>query len=178
MTATTTLNRLIKKNPWPDEELSLRARLGGLKGDDELFTLQSILAKNGLDDAMWCLVAADAPAEAVHAFGRACALDVARLWGAPPEVTEYLRTGDERLRDDASSAIQTIRAAAFAANDVEVDLGAAWAAKAVTADATDVLYSAWVGAFIAAKSARRSWPHVEKRQRARFIAMFCTESAS
>ena len=45
-------------------------------------------------------------------FARRCALDVIHLWKAPDVVVQYLKTGDESLRDAAGSAA---RAAAWAA---------------------------------------------------------------
>ena len=42
--------------------------------------------------------------EILRAFARRCALDVAHLWDAPAVVLEYLKTGDEALRDAADAA--------------------------------------------------------------------------
>lgn len=38
--------------------------------------------------------------DVLHAFARACALDVAHLWGMPDVIREYLTTGDRTMRDD------------------------------------------------------------------------------
>lgn len=56
---------------------------------------------------------------------RAWALDVAHLWGAPPVVLEYLRTGDATKRVAAHAAAYAARAAAYAADDY----AAAYAAR-------------------------------------------------
>lgn len=60
--------------------------------------------------------------EVLAAFARGEALRVAHIWGAPPVVLEYLRTGDETLRAAARAAGAAARAAGGAAWD------AAWAA--------------------------------------------------
>ena len=47
-------------------------------------------------------------------FGRKCALDVIHLWDAPQVVIDYLKTGDESLRDAAGDAAwAAARAAAW-----------------------------------------------------------------
>ena len=50
--------------------------------------------------------------EMLRAFARQCALDVAHLWDAPPIVLDYLRTGDESLRDAAGAAARDAALAA------------------------------------------------------------------
>ena len=44
-------------------------------------------------------------------FARQCALDVIHLWGAPSIVREYLKTGDESIREAAQEAAWAARAA-------------------------------------------------------------------
>ena len=53
--------------------------------------------------------------EALRKFARLCALDVIHLWEAPNIVVEYLKTGDEKLKDAAGAAAWAARAAAGAA---------------------------------------------------------------
>ena len=62
--------------------------------------------------------------ETLRAFSRWCALDVIHLWKAPDVVIQYLKTGDESLRDAAWAAAWD--AAWDAARDAAWD--AAWAA--------------------------------------------------
>jgi len=71
--------------------------------------------------------------EILKAFARRVALDVAHLWDAPEVVLEYLKTGNESLRDAARSA--------------------AWSAAWSAADAAD---AAWSAARSAADAAARS----------------------
>lgn len=40
----------------------------------------------------------------LRAFARKCALDVIHLWDAPDIVVQYLKTGDESIRDAARAA--------------------------------------------------------------------------
>lgn len=58
-------------------------------------------------------------------FARWCPLQVIDLWDAPSAVREYLETGDESLREDASAA-----AAARAADAADAAWEVAWAARA------------------------------------------------
>jgi hypothetical protein len=60
----------------------------------------------------------------LRAFARWCALQVIDKWGAPDVVVEFLRTGDEKLRDAAWSAA---RDAAWSAA-WSADWSAAWSA--------------------------------------------------
>jgi hypothetical protein len=64
--------------------------------------------------------------DVLQRFARMCALDVVHLWDAPDIVVEYLKTGDESLRDAAwAAARDTVGAAAWAtAGDAAWD--AAW----------------------------------------------------
>ena len=71
-----------------------RVRCGGetvLEGDKLICAERTIL---------WSIDAA----EVLRHFARLCALDVIHLWDAPKIVVQYLRTGDETIRDAAWSA--------------------------------------------------------------------------
>ena len=50
--------------------------------------------------ALWCYGAS----EVYRAFARAQALRITHLWDAPPVVVQYLKTGDESIRDAAYRA--------------------------------------------------------------------------
>ena len=72
--------------------------------------------------------------EVLRAFGRKEALRVAHLWGAPAVVTQYLRTGDPKLRAAAEVAARNAaRVAAFdggrEAGVEDAAWGAVWATK-------------------------------------------------
>jgi hypothetical protein len=61
-------------------------------GEDKLVcTERTILARIDASDLLWD-------------FARSCARDVLPLWNAPDVVVEYLKTGDESLRDAARAA--------------------------------------------------------------------------
>ena len=55
--------------------------------------------------------------ETLQEFTRLCALDVAHLWDAPPVVVEYLKTGDEELRNAAWAVAQYVQNTAWVAQD-------------------------------------------------------------
>ena len=67
-------------------------------------------------------------------FARWCALQVTHLWDCPPEVKQYLETGDESLRDAVFAAIGHARIQAGRATDKPFanieEARACWAAHA------------------------------------------------
>jgi hypothetical protein len=79
-----------------------RVRLSGaiIEGDDKLCASERTV--------LWM---ADAT-EALRAFGRWCALEVAHLWDMPPIVRQYLETGEESIRDAARDATSAAASAA------------------------------------------------------------------
>ena len=172
MIATTTLNKIRQKRPCSDGWIKLLAHLGKTKADDDPVTLRTVLDSNGLDDALWCLRASDAPEFEMRRFARLAALDVAHLWKMPAIVREYLKTGDETKLDDARGAwvaewdAMGAWAAAMAARD------ATWAAAAALD--TRAVWAEWA-ARAAARDARAAWAAAVKIQSERFIEMFCTE---
>jgi hypothetical protein len=109
-------------------------------------------------------------------FARKCALDVIHLWDAPAIVVEYLKTGNEDIRDAAlDAALDAARAAASAAARA-----AAWAAAwdAVRAAAWDAaLDAAWDAAWDAAGDAARdaagdaAWSAARAKQNRRLTRM-------
>ena len=88
-------------------------------------------------------------------FARSCALDVIHLWKPPAVVKEYLKTGNEALRDaarDAADAASNTASAAAnaawaAANAANAASNAAWAA------ANAARAAAWAAAGAAARDA-------------------------
>ena len=101
-------------------ELLHRVEMGGtiIKGNDKL-----VASKRKI-------VATIDATELLRSFARQCGLDVIHLWDAPPVVIEYLKTGNEKLKDAAwAAAWAAARAAAWAAaRDADAAWAAAWAA--------------------------------------------------
>ena len=105
-------------------------------------------------------------------YARLCASDVLHLWDAPKVVREYLKTGDESLRNAASAAARN--AVQGAASDAAWDAAwaaaraAAWAAARAAAGAA-ALDAALDAAWAAARAA--AWAVARAKQRARFDRM-------
>lgn len=116
------------------------------------------------DDKLVCrrrrIVARFDATDLLRAFARECALDVVHLWYAPQVVVDYLRSGDDSLRDAARAAAwAAARAAALAAARAAA-CAAAWAAAALDAAAWDAARAAardaaWDAARDAALDAQR-----------------------
>ena len=150
MIYTTTLNKIRKYRPCTNGWVKLLDHLNKTKADDELLPLSVILQSNGLDDALWCLRASDAPKDIMRLFARLCALDVIHLWDAPSLVRQYLETGDESLRKKAVAASKA----------------AAWDDAGASAVAAAWASSAWAAAWAAAR----------ELQTKRFVELFCTKA--
>ena len=130
--------------------------------------------------ALWCYDAT----EVLRLFARQCALDVADLWEMPDIVRQYLETGDESIRDAASTAAwdaegDTEGNTAWAANAAA--WGAAWAATnyadasvAASAAARD---AAWGTPNYAAASAAASTA-ARNTQNATLESMLLTDAPS
>jgi hypothetical protein len=130
----------------------------------------------------------------LRTFARACALDVIDLWDAPEVVREYLRTGDETLRDAAwvaakNAARDAAKIAAWAAardaaktaawDAAEIAARAAAAAREATAAVRDAARAAaWATAARAAAArdfARGvEWSSLWSKQREWFASMCLT----
>ena len=178
MIYTTTLNKIRKYRPCTDGLVKLLDHLNKTKADDELLPLSVILQSNGLDDALWCLRASDAPKDIMRLFARLCALDVIHLWDAPSLVRQYLETGDESLREKAGAASKAAAwdssagAAAWAASKAaawNVSKDAAWTASKA---------AAWAAAWTASKAAAwtAAWAAARELQTKRFVELFCTKA--
>ena len=148
--------RLIDALQYAPGPILCRVKMGGTikKESDQLVARQRTI--------LWRVNSTDV----LRKFARQCALDVAHLWNMPPVMKQYLETGDESLRDTASSA------AWAAAKDVTKD--AAWAAaKDVTKDAARdaardaALAAVWADASAAAGDAASVAARVAARAAAR-----------
>ena len=80
-------------------------------------------------------------AKELRVAARMFALELVHLWDAPPVVIEFLKTGDEKLRDAAGDAVWASEWNAA---------GAAWAAMA------SVRASAWIAVMTSARAAARA----------------------
>jgi len=113
----------------------------------------------------------------LHKFSRLCALDVIHLWDAPEIVVQYLKTGDESLRDAARAAARAAAARDAAGGAARGAAragarGAAWAAARAAAWAT-----ARAAARAAARGATRAaawdaaWAAARAKQNKRLTGM-------
>lgn len=86
--------------------------------------------------------------DTLRKFARMCALDVIHLWDAPEIVVQYLKTGDESIRDAARAAARSaasaaaVDAASAAAWDAPLDATQAAARAAARDDAWDDAWDA------------------------------------
>ena len=80
----------------------------------------------------------------LHSFARRCAIDVIDLWDAPTVVIQYLKTGQEDLRAEASATAWDAARTAWAADTTEA---ATWSpAAAASAAETTAFIGAWAAA--------------------------------
>jgi hypothetical protein len=117
----------------PGETLC-RVQLGGtiIQGDDKcVATRRKIVTRVDATSLLW-------------SFARSCALDVVKLWDAPPVVVQYLTTGEESLRAAARDAAWADAGDAARAAARYAARYAAWA---------DARYAAWADAGAAAGDA-------------------------
>jgi len=114
-----------------------RVEIGGkiIKGNDKIVgTERTVLAMTDATDVL-------------RKFARLCALDVIDKWDAPDIVVQYLKTGDESIRDAARAAARAAGAAARAARAAGAAAWDAWAAAWAAADAAYAAYAvAWAAA--------------------------------
>jgi hypothetical protein len=81
-------------------------------------------------------------------FARLCALDIIHLWDAPDVVVEYLKTGNEAIREAAWDAVRAAAGAAWSAWDAAEDAryaveDAGYAVEAAWDAADAARYAAW-----------------------------------
>jgi hypothetical protein len=145
---TTSLYRLRKFHACEDRYQYLRDKLGKAYGDKAPINILTILAHNGVDDALWALCAVEQDCEQV---ARLMAADFAEE--ALP-LFEAERPDDQRPRVAIEMtrrhAVGKVGAAAWDAARVAAARDAAWAAaRAAARDA------AWAAAWDAARAAAR-----------------------
>jgi hypothetical protein len=105
--------------------------------------------------------------EVLRQFARKCALDVIHLWDAPDVVVQYLKTGEESLRDAARTAAGAARVvgATRAARAATRVVGATRAARDAAWDA------AWAAAGDAAWVTDAAWATASEKQNRRLTSM-------
>ena len=129
MSATTTLNAIRALDPCANGWKTLLAHLGKTTADDEPLHLLTILASNGLDDALWCMRAMPEHDTHWRLYAVWCARQVQHLMTDPRSISA-LDVAERHARGDATDAElaaagDAARAAAWAAMDAA---GGAWAA--------------------------------------------------
>jgi hypothetical protein len=144
---TTTLAKIRAHKPCSVSWAKLRKHLGKTKADDEPLPLVSILASNGLDDALWCLRACDDIDREARLFGVWCARQVEHLMIDPRSVAAL--DVAERYADGMATSIEMAAAWSAAEDAAEA---AAWAAAKDAAVAA-AKAAAWSAAEDAASDA-------------------------
>jgi len=178
---TTTLNRIRAHSPCVDGWTKLLTHLGKTKADDEPLSFETILAANGLYDALWCLRAEPQHARQYRLFAVWCARQVQHLMTDPRSLAA-LDVAERHANGGATDAeLDAARAAASAA--ARAAAWAAWAASdaaraaASAAELSAASDAAWAAARAAASAAvgdaawADAWDAARDAQRARFLEM-------
>ena len=114
----TTLNQIRTYGPCRDGWEKLLRRLGKTAADDEPLWIDTILDYNGLDDALWCLRAAEGCDREIRLYAVWCARRVQHLMTDPRSVAA-LDVAERHARGEASdkelNAARSLAAAAWAA---------------------------------------------------------------
>jgi hypothetical protein len=179
--AQTTLNAIREHGPCADGWAKLLRHLGKTQADDEPLALTTILDSNGIEDALWCLRAADGWEREARLYAVWCARQVQHLMSDPRslealDVAERYANG-QATDVELAAAWDAARAAAWdaaraAARDAARDAAwdAAWDAARVAASAAARAAAkaagdaAWVAVWAAAWAAARAAQEVEFRR--------------
>ena len=149
----TTLNAIRAHHPCQDGWTKLLATLGKTKADDEPLAITTILASNGIDDALWCVRAVDGHDREIRLFAVACARRVQHLM-TDPRSREALDVAERYANGEAT------------ADELAAAEAAAEAARAAAGDAAWAAWAAWDAARAAAGDAEREW------QAQKYISIF------
>ena len=155
---TTTLNRICEHSQCKDEWANLLAGLGKTTADDEPLPFTTILAINGLDDALWCCRAEPQYAKEWRLLMVAYARRVEHL-NTNPNVKNAIDVAERHANGEATNgelhaaraAVWAVRAAARAARDAAMAAGNA--ARAAAGD--EVWFAARAARDAAAGAAAR-----------------------
>jgi hypothetical protein len=183
----TTLNQIRAHHPCHDGWEKLLRGLNKTRPDDEPLWIDQVLDHNGLDDALWCLLAVENCDREIRMFALWCARRVQHHVSDPLSVAaldvaeRYARNeaSDEELaaaRGLAGAAWAAARAAAWATEwATEADAAAAYAVAAARAaawatEADAAAWAAWAAA--AAAGADRD---TERAAQAEELRRICRE---
>ena len=159
----TTLNKIRAHSPCETGWKKLLSTLGKTKSDDEPLSLRTILDSNGLDDALWCLLAVDGQDRIIRLYAVWCANQVRHLMTDSRSVNALvvaekyangLATEEELAAawDAAMAAAWDAARGAASAAELAAAWDAAWAAQLAAAmDAARG--AAWDAAWDAARAA-------------------------
>ena len=131
---TTTLNKIREHRPCESGWKKLLAHLGKTKADDEPLPFATILASNGLGDALWCCRAAPEHAKEWRLYAVWCARQVQHL-----------------MTDQRSLAAMDVAEMHAHGNATDEELVAAWDAGDAARAAGD---ATWAAAWDAARDAQ------------------------
>ena len=131
----TTLNKIREHSPCVKRWEKLLRYLGKTKADDAPLPISTIIDSNGLDDALWCLIAVEEHERELRLYAVWCARQVQHLMK------------DQRSLDALDVAERYANEKATA-DELDAARDAAW--DAARADARD---AAWAAARAAARSA-------------------------
>jgi hypothetical protein len=151
MATYTTLNAIRAHSPCASGWAELLRHLGKTQADDEPLALTTILDSNGLDDALWCLVACEGIDREARLYAVWCARQAQHLMTDPRslaalDVAERHANG-EATDADLAAAETEARSAAWA-EAWSAARAEAWAAARAAARA-----AAWAEAWAAARAA-------------------------
>jgi len=143
----TTLNQIREKSPCAEGWRKLLAYLGKQRADDDQLDIATVLASNGIEDALWCLRAVQGRDKEIRLYAVWCARQVQHLMTDPRslaalDVAERFAVG-EVTKAELSAAWAVARNAArnMASNATWAE-DAAWAA-AWDAEGDAVWNTAW-----------------------------------
>ena len=141
----TTLNKIRKHSPCPSGWKKLLTYIGKTEADYEPLSLLTILDSNGLDDALWCLIAVEGHDREIRLYAVWCTRQVQHLMKDQRsldalDVAEQYALGKATEAElTAARCAATVAAwgAAYAARDAAyAAMWAAWAAMDAASAAT------------------------------------------
>ena len=171
----TTLNKIREHNPCADGWAKLLRHLGKTHADDKPLPLATILASNGLNDALWCLRAVDGHEREIRLYVVWCARRVQHLM-TDPRAVSAIDVAERYANGEATDEeLRAARDAAWAAaRDAARD--AAWTAARDAAEAA-ARTAAWTAAEAAARTAARTAAREAARTAAREARNAAREAA-
>jgi len=104
----TTLNQIREKSPCRSGWVKLLACLGKTKADDDPLDIATVLASNGIEDALWCLRAVQGRDKEIRLYAVWCARQVQHMMTDPRslaalDVAERFAIGEATKADLAAA---------------------------------------------------------------------------